>query len=385
MSPRNVLFFIHSLTGGGAERVTANLANWWADRGWKITLVTIASNEEDFYALDPRIDRISLNLAGGGRVLFASVQNNVRRVWALRNILRRVRPEFAIAMMTTANVLLAFASKNLSHFSIGSERIYPPWQSLGRVREFLRRNMYGRLDAVTTVSRENATWLEANTNVRRVAVIPNAVPWPLPQHDPMLDPNIACRPGRRIVIAVGRLNDQKQFNSLIRAFSFVAHRRSGWDLVILGEGPRRSHLEALIRQERLLGRVHMPGKVGNVAEWYRRADLYALSSVSEGFPNVLAEAMAHGLPAVSFDCMTGPRDIIRHGVDGFLVPPNDTADLASSMDKLMADDAAREAMGWRATEVKERFSMERITGLWESLFSNLDQSIPHASATKEQP
>jgi glycosyltransferase involved in cell wall biosynthesis len=374
MNSRNVLFFIHSLTGGGAERVTANLANWWAQQSWDVTVVTIASAEEDFYVLDPRVRRVTLSLASHGKGLFRSLGNNLRRVTALRKTLVKVNPQFVIAMMTTSNVLLGFAARRLSTCAVGSERIYPPWQSLGRVRELMRRYVYGFLDVIVTGSEESARWLKTHTRAPRVEVIPNAVLWPLPRQHPVVDPQSVCRSGRRIVIGVGRLNQQKQFECLVEAFSGLAEKYPAWDLVILGEGPERSNLQTIIRRKSLADRVHLPGKVGNVDEWYKRADLFALTSASEGFPNALAEAMAYGLPVVSFDCKTGPRDIIRHGVDGLLVKANDIAALATSMGELLGNEARREAMGRRATEVRQQFSMERIAGLWESLFDELDSA-----------
>jgi len=118
----------------------------------------------------------------------------------------------------------------------------------------------------------------------------------------------------------------------------------------------------------LAGRVFLPGWIGNLGEWYERADLYVMSSRFEGFGNTLAEALSYGLAAVSFDCDTGPRDIIRHEVDGLLVPPENVARLSNALDRLMGDPVLRQSFGKRAIEVRERFSMERIAGMWEQLF-----------------
>ena len=111
--------------------------------------------------------------------------------------------------------------------------------------------------------------------------------------------------------------------------------------------------------------------VGNIGEWYERADLFVMSSRFEGFGNTLAEALAHGVAAVSFDCDTGPRDIIRHEVDGLLVPPGDTVALTAALDKLMCDPALRQQFAKRAVEARARFSMERVAGMWEALFDEI--------------
>ena len=113
------------------------------------------------------------------------------------------------------------------------------------------------------------------------------------------------------------------------------------------------------------------GRAGTGGEWYERADLYVMSSRFEGYPNTLAEAMAHGLAAVSFDCDTGPRDIIRHEVDGLLVPPGDVAALTAALDRLMDDATLRQQFAERAVDARRRFSMERIAGTWEDLFKEI--------------
>jgi glycosyltransferase involved in cell wall biosynthesis len=134
----------------------------------------------------------------------------------------------------------------------------------------------------------------------------------------------------------------------------------------------------------LVQRVAMPGMAGNVAYWYGQADLFALTSLSEGFPNVLAEAMAHGVPAVSVDCNTGPRDIIRHGIDGLLVPPDDIAALSEALSRVMGDAALRGQLAINATQARERFSVEKIGQMWETLFLSLcgSQALAHAGGHK---
>ena len=367
-----LLIFIHSLSSGGAERVTANLANHWAVKGWKITVVTLAPLTLDFYELHPAVKRIALELAGDSGNALAGLAQNLRRVLALRRVLRQIQPDIALGMMTGANVLLALAAWSLSTVrTIGSERVHPPQNPLGTLWAGLRRCTYGRLDAVTALTGESADWLKARTSAQRVPVIPNAAAWPLPSHAPRMSPDLLCSSGRHLLLAVGRLDMQKGFNWLIESFSVLAKKYSTWDLVILGEGPLRAILEGQVRAAELEKRVFLPGRAGNMGEWYERADLYVMSSRFEGFPNTLVEAMAYGLPAVSFDCDTGPRDIIRHEVDGLLVLPGDVVTLTAALDRLMGDAALRKQFAERAVEVRERFSKERIAGMWEELFEEI--------------
>jgi glycosyltransferase involved in cell wall biosynthesis len=371
-----LMVIVHSLGGGGAERVTANLANHWAGRGWEITVVTLAPIGVDFYELHPAVTRISLGLAGNSRSAVHGVWQNVRRVIALRRALRKARPDVALGVMTSANVILAFAARGLGIKAVGSEHVHPPTFPLSPFWERVRKRAYGLLDGLVVLTRETADWFEARTKARRVTVIPNAAPWPLPAHEPRIGPARVCDAGRRMLLAVGRLVEEKGFDYLLVAFGELAQEHPDWDLVILGEGPQRAELESQVMGAGLGERVFLPGRVGNPGEWYEHADLYVMSSRYEGFGNTLAEALAHGLPAVSFDCDTGPRDIIRHDIDGLLAPPGDVASLAAALGRLMGDADMRGRFAARAVEARERFSIERVAGKWEALFEEIGRASP---------
>ena len=379
-----MLIYIHSLDNGGAERVVANLANYWVSKGWEITVVTVASAASDFYVLDPAVRRIALNLTGSSGNVFAGFLRTVKRAIALRRALKLVRPDIALSAMHTANVILAIAARGLPDVrAFGSEHNFPPKAPMGIIWETMRRHAYGQLTAVVALTQECGNWLTLHSHARHIRVIPNAVCWPLPNHEPNILPSTFCLPGRKILLGVGRLSVEKNFSTLIGIFSHLALKHPTWDLVVLGEGPLRNALYSQVQAAGLEQRVFLPGSVGNLGDWYERASMYALSSHFEGFPNTLVEAMAHGLPAVSFDCDTGPRDIIRHNIDGVLVRPDDVVDMEVALDKLMGDAALMENLGSRASEVRERFSMKKISSMWEDLF--MAPTALAARAKTEQP
>jgi glycosyltransferase involved in cell wall biosynthesis len=226
---------------------------------------------------------------------------------------------------------------------------------------------------VVALTEECADWVKLHSTAKLVPVIPNPISWPLQKHEPRIAPDWLCHRDRKILLAVGRLAAEKNLELLLKVFAELAPHHAEWDLIILGEGPERPMLEAQVKATALVGRVHLPGLAGNMGEWYARADLYVLSSRFEGFPNALAEALAHGVPAVSVDCDTGPRDIVRHGVDGLLVAPGDEAGLKTALDRLMQDSGFRAALGLRAVEARKRFSIQRVAGMWESLFTLLSE------------
>jgi glycosyltransferase involved in cell wall biosynthesis len=383
-----LLIYLHSLESGGAERVAANLANHWAAHDWDVTIATVETTARDFYQLHPKVRRAGFGLGGDSHSLWEALVRNLDRVRALRQAIRSTQPDAVLALMTNANVTLALACRGMPRVcAVGSEHIFPAQVSLGRIWDWLRRRYYSRLHAVAALTPECAQWIMQHTSARQAPVIPNAAGWPLPVQEPVLAPDVLCRPGRRILLGVGRLADQKNFPLLINVFAGMAAAYPDWDLVILGAGPQHAMLKEQAERLQMSNRIFLPGVVGNLGHWYERADLYVMSSRFEGFPNTLAEALAHGLPAVSFDCDTGPRDIIRHDVDGLLVPRDDAEALARALSKVMADDAMRERMALRAIEARERFSIERVAGMWESLFSEPLGTVPEdrASAAARRP
>jgi glycosyltransferase involved in cell wall biosynthesis len=366
---KKILIFIYSMSSGGAERVTANLANYWARKGWDITIVTLASCDLDFYQLHLSVKRVALELAGNSENVLLGLKQNLCRILALRQVLRQIQPDIALGMMTGANVLLALAAFSLSNLrTIGAERTHPPQIPLGYLWETLRCYTYRLLNAVTVLTSESEDWIRSNTYAQTVSMMPNAVFYPLSAQEPHVNPN---NTERKRLLAVGRLSEEKRFNYLIEVFANLATSYPHWDLVILGEGVLRSALEQQIRELALEKRIFLMGRVGNVAEWYESADIYVMSSRFEGFPNTLIEAMSYGLPAISFDCDTGPRDIIRHEIDGLLVPAGNIVALTAALDRLMSNKELRLKLAERAIEVRERFSIEKVTQLWEQLFDEV--------------
>jgi glycosyltransferase involved in cell wall biosynthesis len=371
-----VLFYLFSMGPGGAERVTANLANSWAENGWDITIVTVAPQTEDLFTLHPAVRRIALNLAAPSRGIIDAVLWNLQRIRALRKVLLESKPDIAIAMMATGCVTLALAARKTGTVPLGSVRSHPPSRPTKAVWRWMQSVTFGQLSAVVALTQTSAAWLAANTNSRRLEVIPNPVICPLPHNEPTIDPGTVCKGDRKIMLAAGRLAPEKRFDLLIEAFPSIAAQHENWDLVIVGDGAEREKLQALIRKSGLDSRIFLPGWAGNLADWYERADLYVMTSRFEGFPNTLAEAMAYGVPAVSFDCDTGPRDIIRDGKDGLLVPPGDTAALKNALHRMISDDALRSRFGISAKDTRERFSTNSIFRMWENLFADLLDGRP---------
>lgn len=382
--PRLVLF-THAITSGGAERVLTILANAWAAKGRDITLVTLDDGSvPPFYPVDSRVRHVTLaasqrSAAGralaqagarGGPVQWlmrskpATLWNMARRALKVRRGLVALEPDLVISFIDQVNILALLALSGTGIPLVISERIDPAHHRIGWAWDALRVLTYPWADRLVVQGESIQNQFHGRVR-RRSRVIPN----------PVLRPPFVLTPGNReggnTLVAVGRLVPQKGFDLLLEAFARLAPGYPDWKLVIWGEGPERENLERLRDELGLDGRAVLPGNHPRIYEALSEADLFVLSSRFEGFPNALCEAMAMGLPVVSFDCPSGPSQIIRPGCDGYLVPLGDQEGLVQAMGRLMADAGLREAMGTRAREVAERFSLEEILGRWEACMAEV--------------
>ena len=359
---------IASLERGGAERVISVLASAWAERGSEVTLITFDDAEPPAYPLHPRIELRSLrvpNELAGNPV--RALDRNVRRVRRLRRLIRESAPGVVLSFLDFPNLITLLATRGLRIPVIVSERANPAYDDLKAIWRVLRRCAYPRAAALVCQTSAMVAQLQKQIKIAGYA-IPNPVE-PTPSMG-------RAAPGEsgvnsRTIIAMGRLVPQKGFDLLLEAFARVAGRHPEWSILVLGKGPLKATLEAQAESLGLRNRVRFVGAVPDPFPIMRAAGLFVFSSRFEGFGNALVEAMACGLPVISFDCPAGPSDIIRHGVDGLLVPPEDIRALADAMDHLMTDAAQRERLARRAPEVLERFSLERVLALWEKLFDDV--------------
>lgn len=374
-----LLLVIPSLDGGGAERVMTALANAWVGDGHEVTLVTLAAGLDDKYKLDAAVRRVALDVTGRSATPVDAIGHNLTRIRALRREISLAEPDAVVSFLTRTNVLVLIAAGKLRGRVIVSERSAPGTRWVGGVWRALARPLYRRAAAVVAQTRRCADQLEALVG-RAVAVIPNPVAAGPACDGATIAPS-ADRDGPRTVLAVGRLVPKKGFDLLIAAFAQVAQRHPAWRLEIVGEGRLRHALARTIQDHGLADRITLPGFIKNVRETMQRADLFVLPSLIEGFPNALLEAMAEGRACISFDCEMGPRELITHGENGWLVPTGDTRSLAVALDMLMQDDALRAELGARAREVCDLYSTSEILGRWNALLARIATArVPHAAA-----
>jgi glycosyltransferase involved in cell wall biosynthesis len=362
-----VTFAISSLGLGGAERVLVNMAHYWSNKGHSIEIMTLQPKDNvPFYELDDALIHSPLSLAGESNNVIQFLTNNLRRTRVIRAAIRRSKPDVVISLMDRVNVLVLLASIGLGIPVIVCEHNDPAHYSIGgRGWELLRGLTYSRADSVVVLTNKALSYFGPRIR-RRALVIPNGIS--LPAEAIALS---SCQRCNHKIISLGRLAEQKGFDYLLQAFSQVHPKFPQWSLTIWGEGPERATLETLRERLGLGACVHLPGTTQSPFKKMRESDLFVSSSRFEGFPMVLLEAMACNLPVIGFDCPSGTREIIRHDVDGVLVPPEDVNALADAMSRLMGNALLRNQLAQRAGEVVQRFSMEKVMGQWEELLGKV--------------
>jgi glycosyltransferase involved in cell wall biosynthesis len=359
-----IALLVSSMHSGGAERVAATLCNAWARRGDEVTLVaTYSGRGECHYPLADGVRLVYLaDLAGGSR---GAVLGYGARLLALRRLLRRQGPDVVVSFLTNVNINAILATRGLGIPLIVCERTDPLASAdHSTLTRLACRLLYPLADIVTVQTESVADRLRAYIpKARRIDVVPN------PVSDALLDVRRAeCRRPRRRLLAIGRLSPEKQFNQLIDVYAGLAGAHPDVDLWIWGEGPLRRELEGQVDRLGLRGRVFLPGRTESPWAEMARGEIVVLTSAYEGFPNVMLEAMAIGLPCVAYDCPSGPRELSRDGQVARLVPLNDRNGLRNAIVALLDDAVLRRQLGAAAAaSARRHYRLDAIVARWDRL------------------
>lgn len=365
---KSIVIVVSAMNLGGAQRVVALLCNYLVARGHRVTLITTFTDSKvQNYKLDEGV--IVRNVTDSPLFKKVSTVNLGWKLLHLRDLIRRSEPSVVVSFLARVNVATAMASIGVRCSHIICERTWPPFASLHPRPRWFYRFLFRRAQKIIVQTELSRSWLAERFPESEVKVIPNPAIYPVPvTAGAKIHPFHLVSHDRKVILASGRLHAHKQFHLVIMAFSYIASKFSDWDLVILGEGEEREALSNLVQSYGLEDRVFFPGNVGNVSEWYERAELFVLSSVVEGFPNVLLEAMVYGVACISFDCNTGPRDMIEHGVNGFLVDPDEReSGIFAAMYLLISNDGLRREISENCTVVRERYAMSRVMQEWNEV------------------
>ncbi|ALF59151.1 glycosyltransferase family 4 protein [Psychrobacter urativorans] len=342
---------------GGTERVGSMLANSLSEAGYEIMLASISYGDKPFFPINENIKIISL-FNSPGRTLYRTP--NI--IYKIRSLLKEERIDTLIVVETmsvlfTLPATLGLPVKHIcwEHFNFNND--------LGNSGRRIARQLAARYcdSVVTLTERDKECWLQGTNHKSQIIAINNPSPFPVQEY--------VKQENTKIVLAVGRLTPIKGFDLLLQSWLEVNKAMPDWTLKIVGEGEDRSKLTNFLIENNLTDSVELVGNTDNVEEYYKQAEIFCLSSRFEGFGMVLVEALAFGLPIVSFDCEAGPAEILEN-TGSILVAQNDIKHLASSLIKLMKDDEQRKSISLRSKEKAKIYQPENIISQWIDLLES---------------
>ncbi len=355
-----IVFAVKTMLGaiGGAERVLAEVASGLAARGHKVTLISYdnSSAGESFYPLAPEVAQRRLGI--GNAAAQATLKETLQRMVALRKAVLEEKPDIVIGFMHSMFVPLSFALIGTGIPVIGSEHIVPAHYKTRKLEFALFVLSSFFIDKITVLSETIRDSYPAILRGKMV-VMPNPVKKPT---------GVAMGDAEKMILNVGRLDPQKDQETLIRAFKLLADTHPAWGVKIIGEGALEQRLKSLIAELGLQGRVELVPQTKKIDDFYRSATIFALPSRYESFGLATAEAMSYGVPPVGFADCPGTSELIEDGRTGILVEGGDRVEaFAEGLAQLMVSPESRAELGTNARNAIARFSPDAVVGGWEAL------------------
>jgi len=342
-----LFFIIPTLSHGGAERVISELANSLSEKGHKVSVILwIGGNQ--FYKLNDQVELIDFNLQHHSKV--NKIFSSFIVIYKLRQLYKKEHPDAVISFLTRSNIITILSALFLDLKIYISERNNPYlWDNNSKflllLRDFTYKKATGFI-AQTKTAQEIA--------IKKFQIKSKVIANPIKSISLFKDIK-----KEKIILNIGRLHEQKGQQYLLEAFAKI--KVDDWKIVILGDGSEKDNLKNLANKLGIAEKVYMPGSVNNIDEWLAKSMIFAFPSIYEGFPNALLEAMGAGLACVSFDCNTGPRDLITDNKNGFLVPVHDVETLTNKLKELINNEKLRNKFSIRAKEVNNIYSVDNIT------------------------
>ncbi|MBW7881720.1 MAG: glycosyltransferase [Caldilineaceae bacterium] len=333
-----IVIFIPTLTSGGAERVASILANEWCQK-YSVTVITYFENPS-FYKISDRVRHICLGRKANKNSIARIIDVGIGLV-RLRRIIVGLKPIFVLSFMNKYNCFCLASMLGSGIPVVVSERDSPT-EKLPTIRVLARKMLYRFAAGVICQTEDGKKFIDAEAKNRCSIVISNPI-------NKIVD--VSARRPEKVILNVSRLVRKKGHIQLLEAFA-----KSGledWTLVLCGEGEERERIKDHARSLGVDERVVLMGLTEDLSCHFKTAGIFAFSSLYEGYPNALAEAMVSGIPCVSYDCPTGPSEIIKNGVNGLLVPVGDVGGLARCLRYLATDSEYAETLGMSASNIYE--------------------------------
>lgn len=355
---QHIAFFSGDITrSGGTENVSIMIANALADAGgYDICFISLFEEaDKPFFDIDPRIGRYTV---------YPVPTHGIQHYFDTVKGLKRLVVQHGIDVLVDIDGILDMYSlpvKRSTGVRVVSWEHFNYNQNPGvPYRKLTRRWAARKADAIVTLTKADKKLYEEHLHLRcPVVAIPN--PMHTPEPEPVYDAE------SRIIISSGRLTYQKGFDMLVDVAEQVLPGHPDWQWWILGEGEDRPMLERKIAEAGIGDQLILKGRVDDMDEYYRKSAMFVMTSRFEGLPMVLLEAKAYRLPIVSFDCETGPADVVQDGVNGDLVPPVQIDQMAQRVNRLIDEPERRDRYSRHAMDVALAFDLGNIVKQWETL------------------
>jgi GalNAc-alpha-(1->4)-GalNAc-alpha-(1->3)-diNAcBac-PP-undecaprenol alpha-1,4-N-acetyl-D-galactosaminyltransferase len=355
MRKNHIAFLINSMTSGGAERVLSIVANKLAVAGYRISIYTLESGSS-FYELHKNINYRPLGIVKKPKNIAEKLFNNIDIIKQLKAVLLENKPDVLITFMTKENLFGIIAARKLRIPVIISER--NTYLAKKGLLHMFRYYLYPKADALVVLnSLDEAYYHKFCHNIHTIQN---------PLHLRFYSDFKETR-REKIILSVGRLEYQKGFDNLLSVFQRISAEYPDWKLVIVGEGSQKDDLIALSENLGIALKVVFTGRVTDVIAYYRKSSIFILSSRYEGFPNVLCEAMSQGLACISFNCISGPWDIIDNYKNGILVKNQDNDELYKALKELISNKKLRISLSQTAKQIRKKLSKEKTINKWMEL------------------
>lgn len=345
MTDNRICIVVPSLTVGGMERVAVEIANYIVrNTNYNVTIIKLTSNDKNFYHVSEKVTIVEPDFIFNRRL---RVYHSFKILYFLIKTIRNSKPISVLSFgeMYNSFVLLSSFFSDSKYFVSDRSQPNKKW---GFFHERMRKLIYRRAHGIVAQTSYSKDFFEKELNHKNIQVIPN--PGRDVEHFQVSKENI--------VLYVGRLFSSKRVDLLIDIFTEI--NNPDWKLWIVGDGPEREKLEAKLAENKCRSQITIFGAQKNVHDFYSKAKLFAFTSLSEGFPNVLIEAQAHSLPCISFDCVAGPSDIIEDAQNGYLIPLMDTSMFQTKLAELMSNDDLTKKMAINALEASKKYQVNVI-------------------------
>lgn len=356
-----ILFNIGCLNKGGAERVVANLSNFLVDNN-EVSIVTTI-RDKILYNLNTEINLYTLDGENPTRNILGK---NIKRLKKLSKIVKEVQPDLIVSFLPEPSyriLFLKFFNRNWK--VIVSVRNDPKIEYKSKFNKYIMKILYPLADGFVFQTEEAKKYFNKKIQ-EKSTIIPN------PIADEFLNSKVN-KAKKKIVINVGRLEEQKNQEMLIKAFTNVSKDYPEYKLFIYGEGSLRNKLKQLIEKSGMNQKIFLLGNVDNIIDKLNEAEIFVLSSKYEGMPNSLMEAMAMGLACIATDCSCGgPRFLIRNEENGLLVKEGSRVDLEQCLNKVMEDYELRKKLEKNAIEIREDLNSDIINNQWNCYFKQIN-------------